>query len=80
MPPKSARFDAIYLRNQQKLWLSGKKQTGVASVLGAAPVCGGCVSVWETVYANFDQSTLRMSPDERNSVWNPRAAWRVWGV
>ena len=30
--------------------------------------------------ANFDQSTLRISPDERNSVWKARAALRVWGV
>ena len=31
-------------------------------------------------YANFDQSTLRMSPDDRNSVWKASDAWRVWGV
>ncbi len=32
------------------------------------------------LYTNFDQSTLRISPEERNSVWKASEASRVCGV
>ena len=31
-------------------------------------------------YANFEKSTLRMSPEFANSVWKANAALRVAGV